>query len=76
MARDLRRPDQQRGRSGYGWAALHGALLGATVSAPPAARWVSEAVAHADRYIVVADDEVAEQARRLLTRLGRDDGVA
>lgn len=114
VAGGLRLLEHRRGRPGYGWAALHGPLLGAPIAAvlgfllavaaldePLAAgltvaawaalaggvagvaigvgvealrtprRPASHDVLHADRYDLVADDEVADQARRLLDRLGR-----
>jgi hypothetical protein len=115
VARGLRLLEQRGERPGYGWAALHGLLLGAPAAAllgvlaavtvldePLAAgltfaAWAALAgalagvaigvgvealrvpsrgrqrVLHADRYDLVADGEVADQARRLLERLGQDD---
>jgi hypothetical protein len=117
VARALRQLDQRQDRSGYGWAAVYGALLGAVagallgllvallVLAEPlggaltVAAWATlvgavagvavgvgtealraspgearKAVVHADRYDLVADDEIADRARYLLARLGhRDD---
>jgi hypothetical protein len=113
VARGLRLLEQPGGRPGYGWAALHGLLLGTPIAAilsavaavtvldePLAASltiaaWASLAgavagvaigagvealrtpgpkdpqpVLHADRYDLVADDEVADQARHLLSRPG------
>jgi hypothetical protein len=115
VARGLRLLEQRGGRPGYGWAALHGLLLGGPVAAvlgvlvavavlnePVAAgltlaAWAAlagglggvaigvgvealgalwrparQTVLHADRYDVVADGEVADQAGRLLERLSRD----
>jgi hypothetical protein len=113
VARGLRLLEQQGGRPGAGWAALHGLLLGVPVAAilgvvaavtvldePLAAgltfaAWASLAGAvaglgigagvealriprragrqhllYADRYDLVADDAVADQARHLLDRPG------
>jgi hypothetical protein len=61
------------------WATLAGAVAGIAVGvgsealrAPPGETW--KALVHADRYDLVADDDVAERARYLLARLGhRDD---
>jgi hypothetical protein len=115
VAGGLRLLESRGGRPGYGWAALHGLLLGVTIAAvlgfllPVAAfddplaagltvaAWAALAggmagaaigvgvealrspgwpagreVLHAERYDVVADDEVANQASRLLDRLGPD----
>jgi hypothetical protein len=114
VARGLRLIEQRGDRPGYGWAALHGLLLGAptaavlgvlaavTVLDEPLtaaltfAAWAALAgalagvaiglgvealrvprrtgrhsVLQADRYELVADSEVADQARRLLERLGQ-----
>ena len=115
VARGLRLLEQRGERPGYGWAALHGLLLGAPTAAilgvlgavtvldePLAAgltfaAWAALAgalaglaigvgvealgnpprgrrsVLHADRYDLVADGEVADQARQLLERLGNGD---
>jgi hypothetical protein len=113
VARAVRRFDRPRDRSGYGWAAVSGALLGAVAGAllgllvallvlaeplgaaltvaawaplagavagvavgvgtealhaPPGEAW--KAMVRADRYDLVADDEVADRARSLLATLG------
>jgi hypothetical protein len=113
VARGLRLLEQRGGAPGYGWAALHGLLLGMPIAAllgmlaavtaldePLAAgltfaAWAALAGAvagvsigvgieamraprrpgrqillHADRYDLMADGEVADQARHLLERLG------
>ncbi|HEX5878052.1 MAG TPA: general stress protein [Actinomycetota bacterium] len=115
VARGLRLLEPRGDRAGYGWAALHGLLLGAPTAAvlgvlaavtlldePLAAAltfaaWAALAgalagmaigagvealrvprrtgrhsVLQADRYDLVADGEVADQACRLLERLGHD----
>jgi hypothetical protein len=115
VARGLRLLEPRGERPGYGWAALHGLLLGAPAAAilgmlaavtvldePLAAgltfaAWAALAgalagvaigvgvealrvpsrgprsVLHADRYDLVADGEVADQARQLLERLSHGD---